>query len=162
MKFVDDDRWIEVVLVFQEHAWRLDLDTPRLRRRGGEIALVVGDDHGGATFYGRGEDMTVLGMGGHFIDERFVTCNPGVAEVFPQLGEEVCRFLARKPDPAFEISDRFGDDFIRPARTVEARFFGKTKKRVAKRRLDQDAGVQDDRRVRRQLSSAPSGRITLS
>ena len=162
VKFASHNRGIEIVFAFQKHARRLNLDTPRRRRRGWKVPFVLGDDNGGPAFHRRGEDMTVLGMVGHLIDERLISRYPGIAEVLSELANEVSRLFSRDPDSAFEISNVFGDDFVRPARDVKARLFGKTKKRISKGRLDQNAGVQNNEKIRSHSSSAPSGRMTVS
>jgi hypothetical protein len=101
-------------------------------------------------------------MVSHPVDQGLVSGYPGIGKVLSQLPNEVRRLLVGQANPAFEIPDRFGDDLIRPARHVKAGLFSETQKRVSKWGLDQDAGIQDNEKIRRHSSSAPSGSTTLS
>src|SRR5690349_20434106 len=77
MKLVYDDRRIEVVLILQESAWALDLDSPGCGRGGWEVPLVVGDDHSRPGLHRGGQNMTILGIVGHLLYQRFVAGYPG-------------------------------------------------------------------------------------
>ena len=57
--------------------------------------------------------------------------------------------VRRNLELAFEGSLHFRDDFLGPSRPVQRRSFGQPQQRIAKWRLDQDVGVENDGRKRR-------------
>src|SRR4051794_12465915 len=76
VELVDDDRRIEIVLILQESAWALDLDSPGSGRCGWEVPLVIGDDHSRPGLHRGGQHMTILGIVGHLLNQWFVAGHP--------------------------------------------------------------------------------------
>lgn len=87
-------------------------------------------------------------MVGHGRNEQVISLHPGVREVNFQLMKQVRRLHGSQSQLGFESSFGFFDDVLRPPRQVERTgWLCEAQERIAERRIDQNARVEDDLKI---------------
>src|SRR5438105_312695 len=94
---LDSDTWIQVELVEQELVWMYSDNVVRLQRqrRLRKIAHVKRDKHLDVRSHRRSENMPVLRIVGHPIDQRLVSIDKGVRERPGHVGDTAIDALSR-------------------------------------------------------------------
>src|SRR5271170_6641089 len=93
----------------------------------------------------------------HGRNQVFVAFHPGFPEVFTDLALTVSRLLGGHAEVLLEISTNLRHDLVSPFRKIKPRTAREPQQRVSQRHRDQDAGVQDYRKIRSHSSWPPSG-----
>ena len=91
----------------------------------------------------------------HPIDQWFISGDPLICEMVAELFDKERRFLRRESNAVFERAYRSSDDLVRPSREIQPWVFAQPEDRVPKRRLHQDAGVQNYEKSRPSLVFSP-------
>ena len=79
------DLGIQMKLMHQELIWSLHDDIPRLHGRIRKVPGVEGDDRLSAGAHRSCQDMPVLGVVSHRRHQLFITLDPAIPEVSPEL-----------------------------------------------------------------------------
>src|SRR5436305_6753386 len=127
-----------------------------------KIFNIVGNNDLCISAYGGCKYMAIFLVVGHRGNQLLISLHPCVGKMPPDLTLPVSRLLGTEAEVFLQIVIDFSHDLVGPFWQVELRPRSEAQECIRQWHWNQNAGIKNNRRIRRHSSWPPSGNLFFS